>query len=86
MSGDKETGITFMLMDEGLDTGMIIKKFPIKIDQGMNAKSLHDNLSLLASDNLNDTLCKYVDGEIQPFNQEEEGILMLKKFKKLNAE
>ena len=31
MSGDKETGITFMLMDEGLDTGKIIKKFPIKI-------------------------------------------------------
>ena len=82
MSGDKETGITFMLMDEGLDTGMIIKKFPIKIDQDMNAKSLHDKLSSLASDNLNDTLCKYVNGEIKLFNQEEEGITYAEKIQK----
>ena len=85
MSGDKETGITFMLMDEGLDTGMIIKKFPIKIDQDMNAKSLHDKLSSLASDNLNDTLCKYVNGEIQPFSQEEEGITYAEKIQKVEC-
>ena len=85
MSGDKETGITFMLMDEGLDTGMIIKKFPIKIDQDMNAKSLHDKLSLLASDNLIDTLRKYVNGEIKPFNQEEEGIIYAEKIQKVEC-
>jgi len=85
MSGDKETGITFMLMDEGLDTGMIIKKFPIKIDQDINAKSLHDKLSLLASDNLIDTLCKYVNGEIQPFNQKEEGITYAEKIQKIEC-
>ena len=85
MSGDKETGITFMLMDEGLDTGMIIKKFPVKIDQYMNAKSLHDKLSLLASDNLIDTLCKYVNGEIQPLNQEEEGITYAEKIQKVEC-
>jgi len=85
MSGDKETGITFMLMDEGLDTGMIIKKFPIKIDQDMNAKSLHDKLSLLASDNLIDTICKYVNGEIEPFNQQEEGITYAEKIQKVEC-
>ena len=82
MNGDEETGITFMLMDEGLDTGMIVKKFPIKIDQNMNAKSLHDKLSLLASDNLIDTLYKYVNDEIQPYNQEEEGITYAEKIQK----
>ena len=85
MSGDKETGITFMLMDEGLDTGMIIKKFPIKIDQDINAKSLHDKLSLLASDNLIDTLCNYVNGEIKPFNQKEEGITYAEKIQKIEC-
>jgi methionyl-tRNA formyltransferase len=85
MSGDKETGITFMLMDEGLDTGMIIKKFPIKIDQYMNAKILHDELSLLASNNLIDTLSKYVNAEIQPFNQEEEGITYAEKIQKVEC-
>ena len=44
MSGDKETGITFMLMDEGLDTGKIIKKFPVKINKDKNAKFLHVEL------------------------------------------
>ena len=82
MNGDEETGITFMLMDEGLDTGMIVKKFPIKIDQNMNAKSLHDKLSLLASDNLIDTLYKYVNDEIQPYNQEEDGITYAEKIQK----
>ena len=85
MSGDKETGITFMLMNEGLDTGMIIKKFPIKIDQYMNAKILHDELSLLASNNLIDTLSKYVNAEIQPFNQEEEGITYAEKIQKVEC-
>ena len=85
MSGDKETGITFMLMNEGLDTGMIIKRFPIKIDQYMNAKILHDELSLLASNNLIDTLSKYVNAEIQPFNQEEEGITYAEKIQKVEC-
>ncbi len=85
MNGDEETGITFMLMDEGLDTGMIVKKFPIKIDQNMNAKSLHDKLSLLASDNLIDTLYKYVNDEIQPYNQEEEGITYAEKIQKFEC-
>ena len=85
MNGDEETGITFMLMDEGLDTGMIIKKFPIKIDQNMNAKSLHDKLSLLASNNLIDTLCKYVNEEIKPFNQGEEGITYAEKIQKVEC-
>jgi len=85
MNGDEETGITFMLMDEGLDTGMILKKFPIKIDQCMNAKSLHDKLSLLASDNLIDTLCSYVNDEIQPYNQEKEGITYADKIQKIEC-
>ena len=85
MNGDEETGITFMLMDEGLDTGMIIKKFPIKIDQDMNAKALHEKLSLLASNNLIDTLCKYVNGEIQPVNQTEEGITYAEKIQKVEC-
>ena len=85
MNGDKETGITFMLMNEGLDTGMILKKFSIKIDQCMNAKSLHDKLSLLASDNLINTLYKYVNDEIQPYNQEEEGITYAEKIQKIEC-
>tara|TARA_B100000212_G_scaffold274534_1_gene214041 strand:- start:251 stop:1207 length:957 start_codon:yes stop_codon:yes gene_type:complete len=85
MSGDKETGITFMLMDEGLDTGMIIKKFPIKINQDMNAKSLHDKLSLLASDNIIKTLSEYVNGEIKPFNQDHEGITYAEKIQKVEC-
>ena len=85
MNGDKETGITFMLMNEGLDTGMIVKKFSIKIDQYMNAKSLHDKLSLIASDNLIDTISKYVNGEIQPYNQEEKGITYAEKIQKIEC-
>lgn len=85
MSGDKETGITFMLMDEGLDTGKIIKKFPIKINKDKNAKFLHDELSFLASSNLIKTINDYIAGKINPFNQEEEGITYAEKIQKADC-
>jgi len=85
MSGDKETGITFMLMDEGLDTGKIIKKFPVKINKDKNAKFLHDELSSLASSNLIETIDGYIAGKINPFNQEEKGVTYAEKIQKTDC-
>ena len=56
ISGDKKSGITTMYMDEGLDTGDIIKKYEVDIYEGMNAGELHDQLKILSADAVKDTI------------------------------
>jgi len=44
-SGDKETGITIMQMDIGLDTGNMLLKKPCNIEDSETGSSLHDKLA-----------------------------------------
>jgi len=48
-SGDTETGITIMQMDEGLDTGNMLMKVSIPITEADTGGTLHDKLSDLGS-------------------------------------
>jgi methionyl-tRNA formyltransferase len=48
-AGDRETGITVMYMDEGLDTGDILLQRTIDILPGDTGGSLHDRLAEIAS-------------------------------------
>ena len=52
MAGDKETGITIMHMDEGLDTGAMLYKIVCPISEHDTSASLHDRLALLGGDAL----------------------------------
>ncbi len=45
IDGDKETGITIMMMDEGLDTGGIIMQERVAITSEDTGGSMHDKLS-----------------------------------------
>ena len=45
MAGDKETGVTVMQMEEGLDTGPMLLKEALPISTDMNAGALHDALA-----------------------------------------
>lgn len=45
IDGEKETGITTMMMDEGLDTGDMLERVVIPIDPKETGGSLHDKLS-----------------------------------------
>ena len=48
-AGDTETGITIMQMDEGLDTGNMLKKVSTPITKDDTGGTLHDKLSVLGS-------------------------------------
>ena len=71
LHGDKETGITIMKMNAGLDTGPILSQSRIKIKQTDNAGTLYDKLSQIGADLLVKTLKKYISGEIKPIAQDE---------------
>lgn len=46
-AGDKETGISIMQMEEGLDTGPVLLQESVAIDKNVNASQLHDQLAAL---------------------------------------
>lgn len=48
LNGDKDSGVTLMLMDEGLDTGDILYQEKITIEN-LNANVVFDNMSELSS-------------------------------------
>lgn len=62
MNGDKKTGVTIMYMDEGMDTGDIIKIAEIPITATDNVGTMHDKLSILGRDTLESVLDNLLNG------------------------
>jgi methionyl-tRNA formyltransferase len=69
MAGDKETGITTMQMDVGLDTGDMLLKKVIPIANEETGGSLHDKLAVAGGELLVETLEKLEKNEITPIKQ-----------------
>jgi methionyl-tRNA formyltransferase len=64
-TGDPQTGITVMYMDEGLDTGDILLQRRIDISSADTGQSLHDRLSQIAPEALLESL-RLLAGENAP--------------------
>jgi methionyl-tRNA formyltransferase len=82
LAGDEETGVTIMKMDVGLDTGPMLAMKRIRIKPDDTAGSLFEALATLGADLLIETLPAYMDGNLTPQPQPEEGATyapMLKK-------
>lgn len=56
LAGDRESGITVMRMDEGLDTGDIVLMRQLPLRRRETAGTLHDRLAVLAGQALGDAL------------------------------
>lgn len=61
---EKETGVTIMQMDEGLDTGDMLMKEVIPIEADETGESLHDKLSELGANMIVKALAAIEDGSI----------------------
>jgi methionyl-tRNA formyltransferase len=81
-AGDRETGITIMKMDIGLDTGPILSQHAVPIDAGETGSTLHDRLADLGARMLPATLTAHLSGEVSPRPQPEEGVTMAPSIKK----
>ena len=67
---EKETGVTTMLMDEGLDTGDILLSSELEIAPDDTSDTLHDRLADLGADLLIQTLNAFETGDINPISQD----------------
>ncbi len=71
INGDKQAGVTTMMMDVGLDTGDMLLKDEIEVDPHMNVGQLHDILMEKGADLLIKTLNKIEDNSITRTKQDD---------------
>jgi methionyl-tRNA formyltransferase len=84
-SGDKETGVTIMQMDKGLDTGDILLKASCPIEQTDTSSSLHDKLSALGAAQISQILLALENDNLNPIPQDSEQATYAEKLSKLEA-
>lgn len=70
INGEKKSGNTTMLMDVGLDTGDMLLKDEIEINQNMTTGELHDKLMISGANLLIKTIEGMIKDEIVPQKQE----------------
>lgn len=71
IDGEKETGITTMQMDEGLDTGNMMLKEVVPVDEKETGGSLHDKLAACGGKIILETLQKVEDGTVTYTKQDD---------------
>lgn len=72
LNGEKVTGVTTMLMAEGLDTGDMLLSRSLEIGENETASELHDRLSELGAETLLETVAAVKAGSITPVPQDDE--------------
>jgi methionyl-tRNA formyltransferase len=86
LAGDRETGITIMQMDAGLDTGAILLKNNLTIAPDDTTQSLHDKLSLLGAQSIVEALASLQQGKLVLTVQDETQACYAAKITKTEAE
>lgn len=69
--GDSTTGVTIMLLDEGMDTGLLLSSEYLTIDSEETYETLVHKVHEIGPRLLTDTLKRYEKGEIIPLKQDE---------------
>jgi len=82
LAGDRETGVSIIKMDEGLDTGPILAQTRLPMPARAATGPFEAELATLGADMLVETLQDYAAGKIGPKPQGETGATYAHKFSK----
>jgi methionyl-tRNA formyltransferase len=85
LAGDRETGVSIMRMDAGLDTGPVLAQRAIEISPDDDAGTLHNKLASLGAHLMVDTLKALAAGAVQAVVQPEAGATYARKIEKSDA-
>lgn len=72
LNGERESGVTIMQMDKGLDTGDMLLKRSVELSPKETGDSLHDKLMHLGAELIVEALSKLERGELVPEKQKDE--------------
>jgi len=73
LAGDEYSGVSVMKMDAGIDTGPVFAQEKVDLDAQETANTLERKLAILGSDLLLRTLPRYLEGNLNPKAQPNEG-------------
>lgn len=79
LAGDRETGISIMKMDAGLDTGPVLSLHRLAIADDDDAQTLHDRLAALGAEAILAALADIAAGQAKPAPQAESGATYARK-------
>src|SRR5438876_5160583 len=82
LNDERETGVTIMKMDEGLDTGDLLASQSTPITPADNAQTLQNRLARIGAGLLVKTVQEYVAGEVVPRKQPQTGASYARKINK----
>lgn len=85
-AGDKQTGVTVMQMDEGLDTGDMLLTSTLPIMPDDTSASLYEKLAEIGPQALLDTLTQVVNGKLKASRQDEAQVSYAQKLSKVEAQ
>lgn len=80
--GEKETGVTTMYMDEGLDTGDMLLKKTVKIESKETTQSLEEKIASAGGELIIDTINRLEEGSLERIKQDESEASYIKMIKK----
>ena len=86
MNGDKFSGATVIKMDEGLDTGAIIKQYKITLEATETTETLYNKISTKGAILLIEALKEYIQEKIKPKRQDDSKASYAPKLKKEDGE
>ncbi|MFA6569396.1 MAG: methionyl-tRNA formyltransferase [Victivallales bacterium] len=86
LGGDRITGVSFMRMEKGLDTGPVYHVCEYEILPGQRADELEHSLGELASRHLEGVLLKIASGELSPRPQDDSRATHAGKIRKEHGE
>jgi methionyl-tRNA formyltransferase len=84
-AGDRETGVTIMQMEEGLDTGPMLLMERLPIEAADTTASLHDKLAVLGGRLIVQALRQLEQGDLPATPQPEQGLTYAAKILKEEA-
>ena len=67
--GEKETGISFFAIEEGLDTGSIIKSYPYQLSDSATTDSVLQELNVMATQKIEEIISGIQNGSLEPVKQ-----------------
>lgn len=85
LAADRESGITIMRMDEGLDTGPMLLRAAVPIDPETTAGGLHDALAALGARLIVEALAMLETGDLTATPQPDTGVTYAAKISKDEA-
>lgn len=85
LNGETRTGVTFMRMDKGLDTGPVYQQFELEIGERTTTPELETALARLAGQHIGECIRRLADGTLAAQEQEHAKATMSRKIRKTHA-